>query len=1169
MPEQAAAGFAPSLLLLIAFGYLALLFTVAAWGDRSSALAQHPRLRAWVYSLALGVYCTTWTVYGAVGSAVHGGWSFLPIYLGPILVFLFGFGLLERLVLVARQQNIGSLSHLLSARFGRSQPLAALVALIALCAAVPYIALQFKAIADSIEVLAPPSPSQPTLAVDTALYVALTITLFAILFGTREAGASGHRRGLLLAVALESVVKLLALLVVAWLAWRLGSGEWPGVVDRVAADARWAPGNWFTTSFMTQTLLAACAIVCLPRQFHIAIVECAGSEDLRLARRVFIGYLLLVSLAVLPIAWWAGGQNLAGHPDHLVLSLPLQQGAPWAALLAFIGGLSAGTAMVIVASVAVSTMISNDLLMPMLMRIRRLRLTERHDLSAIVLACRRLAITLLALMAFAFYRLAPSGDGSLASYGLLAFSAVAQFAPALLAALYWRNASRSGVLLGMLSGFALWWYTLVLPQLTVSGWFDAQWLAAGPFGIGWLAPQALFGLSGPDPLTHGTLWSLAVNIAVLLLVSWRRHPVLAERLQASAYLDPYGLRSSLAQEVVPHVRQGDLVDLARRIVGQEAARAAYTPFFGRSLDDIDEQAPADRRLLQFTERLLAGAVGSGSARVMLTSLLRGSGLELGEVVSALDETSQALRFNRGLLQTTFEHMSQGISVVDAEMRLVAWNRRYAELFDYPEGMLRIGRPIAELIRYNAERGQLGPGDVEQQIERRLAHMRAGSAHRYLRERADGRVLEMRGEPLPDGGFVMSFNDITEFKRVEAALREANETLEDRVELRTHELSAALAAQQQARREAQAAQETRTRFIAAASHDLLQPLSAARLFLSALVDDRQLPSAARDTVQRTDQALAAAEEQLDGLIDLARLDAGVLKPELRDFAVQELFEALERQFQPIAQSRGLRLRVLPTRLRIHSDRKLMHRIVQNFVANALRYTRQGGAVLGARRRAGDVLIEVWDSGPGIPPEVEARMFRDFEQGGASPWGERGMGLGLAGCLRLARLMRQDLALRSRPGAGTVSSIRAPRVAGAEQGRSPAYSAESPVAAAGLSILVLDNEPTVVESLAQLLGRWGHRVHCAANGEQAATILRGRAPQLALLDQQLDDGETGLDLWQQWGRAGIAPPRAAMLSGERSREFLDLAARLQLPVLHKPIKPAALRALLASCAQELGA
>lgn len=1157
---------APWILLLVAAGYLAALFSIAAWGDRRSDLTQSPRWRGWIYSLSLGVYCTTWTVFGAVGTAINSGWAFWAIYLGPILLFLFGSGMLERLVLIARQQNIGSLSHLISARFGRSRPLAALVTVIALFAAVPYLALQFKAISASIDVLSPSVDRHgERLVADTALYVAVAMAAFAMVFGTREASATAQRRGLLVAVAAESLVKLLSLIAVALLALYLGEDAWTSAAARAAADPRWSLQQMGTLSFLTQVLLAACAIVCLPRQFHVGVVECMDPADIAKARRVFVGYMVLISACVVPVAWLAADLVGTGNPDNLLLRLPLENGHPGIALLAFVGGLSAGTAMVIVVSVALSTMISNDLLMPALMRIGALKLNQRQDLSAWVLGCRRFSIGLLAFLAFAFYRSGTTSE-SLASFGLLAFSAVAQFAPALLACLYWRNASARGVYFGLAGGFGMWIYTLLLPQLSLAGWFGGDWLSHGPFGLLPLAPQALLGVAGPDALTHGTLWSLLVNATLMVVASMRQRPHLSERLQATAYLDPYALRASAAEELVPHVHQRDLVDLAQRILGREPANAAFADFYARQNRRFEPAAPADRRVLQFTERLLGGAVGPGSARVMLTSALRGSGLELGEVVSVLDETSQALRFNRELLQTTFEHMSQGISVVDAQMRLVAWNHRYAQLFDYPEGMLFVGRPVADLIRHNAERGQLGPGDVEDHVTRRLAYMRAGSAHRYVRERGDGQVLEMRGEPLPGGGFVMSFNDITDFKKAELALRVANETLEDRVEQRTYELKRSLKAQQEAQQLAQSAQDTRTRFIASASHDLLQPLSAARLFLSTLREERALPADAGVLVERVDSSLSSAEEMLDGLIDLARLDAGVLTPDLQPMALGELFASMEQQYAQLALSRGLRLRIVPTRLTVLTDRKLLRRIVQNFMSNALRYTRSGGVLLGARRHGDEIRIEVWDTGPGIADAVRSRIFRDFERGpGASPWGERGLGLGLAGCLRLAKLMGASLDLRSRSERGSMFFVSAARANCSPPGVGMPAGAGQITPTAGLRVLVVDNEPAVLLATCGLLQRWGHQPESAANGAQALGLLGVHAFDLALVDHQLDAGENGIQLIEHWRESGCAPAALVMVSADRNESFLKAAAAARLPVLHKPVKPAALRALIASLRQ----
>ena len=365
--------------------------------------------------------------------------------------------------------------------------------------------------------------------------------------------------------------------------------------------------------------------------------------------------------------------------------------------------------------------------------------------------------------------------------------------------------------------------------------------------------------------------------------------------------------------------------------------------------------------------------------------------------------------------------------------------------------------------------------------------------------------------------------------------------------------------------AQAAQETRTRFIASASHDLLQPLSAARLFLSSLRSEPDLTPVANTLVDRVDSSLSAAEEMLDGLIDLARLDAGVLTAEMRPMALGELFASMEQQFGPIAKSRGLSLHIVPTRLWVLSDRKLLRRIVQNLVSNALRYTRSGGVVVGTRRRDDEVRIEVWDTGPGISDQARSRIFRDFERGpDASPWGERGLGLGLAGCLRLARLMGATLDLRSETDRGTLFFVTARRaLPSQEQGK---QSGSEPAAtASGLRVLVVDNEPDVLDATRGLLQRWGHQVETAGSGARALVLLLSGGFDLALVDHQLDAGENGIQLIADWRARGCAPAGLVMVSADRNEAFLKAAAAARLPVLHKPVKPAALRALMASLAR----
>jgi Na+/proline symporter/signal transduction histidine kinase/ActR/RegA family two-component response regulator len=1159
-------------LLLVALAYLGLLFGVAWLGDRRPLYPTYGWLRPIVYSLALAVYCTSWTFYGAVGSAVSGGYSYLPIYLGPALLFIVFGASFRRLVTVAQSRNVTSIADFIASRYGKSQPLAILVTLIALTAAVPYLALQFKAVAMGIDVLTGTVGRQsgPWLG-DTAFYVAMLLALFGIAFGTRAIDATEHHHGLMLAIALESIVKLVAFLAVGF--WALGLLKQPAALAAPHAALPLAPGSISILGFVTQTLLAFAAAVCLPRQFQVGVVECENVRDVRWARWAFPLYLAAFSALVVPIAL-AGVRSappLGVHPDSFVLWLPLSRGANGLALLAFLGGFSAATGMVIVASVALATMVSNELVMPALSRLALVGARSGGDLSRFVLWVRRATILMLAILAFGYYRLSADFP-NLASVGLLAFTAVAQFAPAIVAGLYFRGASRTGATVGLAAGYLVWIYTMFLPTLAGAGWLPSDWLSLGPAGIAWLRPHALLGFDGMDPTTHGALWSLGANIALFALVSVRWRASVEERRRARAFLAVEDTRPSVAAAALSgRVLVGDLLELVARVVGEDVAQRALEEYSAQTGRRLTPEAVADRGLILQLERLLAAALGATSARLVLTSALRGTGMELDEVAALLDETSQELRFNRGLLQTTMENVAQGISVIDAELRLVAWNRRYLELFPYPDGMVYVGCRVDDLIRYNAERGEWGPGDTEEHVGKRLGHLKRGTPYVFQRVRPNGTVVEMRGQPMPGGGFVTTYADVTEYKRAEHELRAATEQLEQRVAERTHALQQALDAQRSAKLEAEAANLSKTRFLAAASHDLLQPLNAARLFTSALRTQPALDPEAAQLAERVDTALRGAEELLDGLLDISRLDAGALRAELEEFPLGELFETLQEQFRPLAHARGLEFTVMPTAAWVRSDRRLLRRVLQNLVSNALRYTHSGGVLLGPRWHRGQLEIQVLDTGPGIAVQHQRAIFEEFQRlDHPSPWGEKGLGLGLSICERMARLLGHPLSLRSTPGRGSCFGVRVPRVA-VQATRPPrAALAGAPSLAADLGamrVLCLDNDHSILDGMRALLERWGLTVDMAASVDEAERTLTLNMPDVILADYHLHDRMEGLDALDHLrALANGCSPSGALITADGSDALADDARRRGYALLRKPLKPAALRALLASFAQK---
>ncbi|MGL6052420.1 MAG: hybrid sensor histidine kinase/response regulator, partial [Aeromonas salmonicida] len=522
------------------------------------------------------------------------------------------------------------------------------------------------------------------------------------------------------------------------------------------------------------------------------------------------------------------------------------------------------------------------------------------------------------------------------------------------------------------------------------------------------------------------------------------------------------------------------------------------------------------------------------------------------------------RFNRGLLQGAIEHMGQGISVVDRELKLVAWNRRYIELFHYPPGLIQMGRSIEEIIRYNAEQGLCGPGDIEAQVARRVAFMQRGSPHISARERPDGRVIEMQGNPMPAGGFVMTFTDITPFRDAERVLREANEHLEARVAERTHELSELNRQLLLVNQQVERANHSKSRFLAAVSHDLTQPLNAAKLFTSSLLE--MLPP--RDETARIarhiDDALGATEDLITDLLDISRLEAGKFKAKKLDFALHDVFDNLKAEFGVLAQAGGIQFSVVESKLAVYSDVRLLRRVLQNFLTNAFRYNPGGRVLLGCRRLGDKVRIEVWDNGPGIPLDKQEAIFDEFSRLDHSRTAkEQGLGLGLAIARGIALVLGHNLTLRSWPGAGSVFAITlnlATRPVATTQVAAPALRDSQ---LEGVRVLCIDNEGDILIAMHSLLGRWGCEVVCAQSQAQAEDLIAGGfLPQLVLSDYHLDDGKTGLQALHMLRLAHGNDIGGIIISADRKSELQAQIREHGYGYISKPVKPLKLRALMNS-------
>ena len=646
------------IILLVSFGYLGMLFALAYYGDKRADAGRSIISNPYVYTFSIAVYCTGWTFYGSVGRAAATGVGFLPIYLGPTLAATVWWLFLRKIIRLSKINHITSIADFISSRYGKSSEIGGLVTLISVVGIMPYIALQLKAISASFNVLFyyhRDKAGELSLGNDTALYVALILAVFSILFGTRHIDVTERHEGMVAAIAFESIVKLLAFSAAGvFVVFSLfdGPADLFGQVARMPEASGLmgmdpSPGgyaSWFALTFISMT-----AIIFLPRQFQVLVVENVNEEHVRTASWLFPLYLLLINVFVLPIAMAGIVLFQAGSidADMFVLALPLETGKEVLALFVFIGGLSAATGMVIVESIALSTMLCNNLLMPVLLRFK---LLHSDNMGRTLLSIRRWSIVLILFLGYLYFRLIGESY-ALVTMGLVSFTAAAQFAPSILLGIYWKGASRRGALAGLAGGFAVWIYTLLLPSFARSGWIPMSFIEPGPFGIPMLGPYHLLNLTGFDPITHAVFWSMLCNIGLLVCVSLFGRQKALEQLQAAMFVDVYKKRASDADDArLWHgkTRVSDLKGLVARMIGPKQADMAFNAYAEHHALELPNDALANESLVAFAERELARTVGAASARVMISSIIEGEALSIEGLMKILDETSQVIEYSHRL-----------------------------------------------------------------------------------------------------------------------------------------------------------------------------------------------------------------------------------------------------------------------------------------------------------------------------------------------------------------------------------------------------------------------------------------------------------------------------------------------------------------------------------------
>ena len=1163
------------LLVTVSIGYIGLLFLIAHLGGKHRNKFNEKQ-QAIIYALSLGVYCTSWGFLGTTAQAAHHSFTYISVYMAPIILLIIAWPFIQRIIKTSLQLKITSIADLLSARFGKSQSLAIIITLVALIGTMPYIALQLKAIVYSYKIL---QENQDLPIWQLGLIVSIILAWFTIIFGIRTIDITERHPGVMIAIAFESLVKLIGFLLVGlfvcYFVYDSPMDIWNLSKDQIDIEKQFEASNLI--GIFGMLIIVMSAFLCLPRQFQVMFVEIKDKKSSGIAR-------WLLPIYIMVFAFFAGPLGLAGNllygdslaADAYVLFLPAFNGQVWLSLFAFLGAVSAASSMVIVSTIALSTMLSNEIMFPLMFKLSHQRHHNFNHFQSQLLLIRKALVLLVIFLSYGLLLLSP--PDTLSSLGEVAFGAIAQIGPALFVAFYWRKATLAGVITGISSGFTIWTVFNLFPQL---GLYD----------------HPLIGSDLPKT-TVVTLIGLLVNIISLWLVSLLTRQSIREQMQ-SKYFYKDRKKTQWSFPTQPKVDIVELEFLVARFIGQEKASECFLQFqhahHGKNNKEFNEA------VLFHAENTLARVLGSASAKLVTSFATSGQGMAFDQVAQLVeDNSSQQLEFSRTVLQSAIENVSEGISVIDSELKLVAWNKQYLDIFNYPEDFIYIGCPVSQLIHFNISQQGYFVQDIEKQVEKRIQFIKNGSRHNSEYKLKNGKNIHIEGNPIPGGGFVMIFSDITKYRQTERVLKEENTDLESRVRFRTAELEAAnreLAQANyelaQAQAKAEQAHMKKSQYLKACSHDLLQPLSAARLFSSAVTLSSKVSQEEREQIKQIDNSLEIANSLLLDLNEIARIESGNISPNISPVAVKELFNMLTSEFNALTDEYQVEFHCKSSKLYIASDITLLARIVQNFISNAFRYahtshqTKKSKVLLGCRRQGNELSIQVFDNGPGIPTDKQHQVFEQFTQlNNTSFIGPKGLGLGLNIAQSLANILHHKLHLTSQEGHGCLFSINVP-IASAPTQKELVMPTAS-MSLQGVGVLCIDNEQAILDGMSELLNAWQCRVFTAIDVQQAKKVYAKHEDEIDILlvDYQLVESQVddliadntamhsqsshgglrseinGISLIKQLRSMSQYSLPAILITATTDEDLVVRAKQNNIAYLRKIIKPIALRSLMSS-------
>lgn len=977
-------------LFFFILGYLGILFAAAYYAERREKSGKSIVSNPYVYALSLAVYCTSWTFYGSVGKAATSGFSFLTIYLGPTLIASLWWVVLTKMISIAKRNRITTISDFIGSRYGNSIALSALVTIVAVIGITPYLGLQIKAIMSTFMILS--GERYGTLA--AGWFITLVLGVFAIIFGARKIDASERHEGLVFAIAFESIIKLAAFLMVGVLVtYRLFDG-FGDIFEKIKASdyaSLLFLGAGTSVSYQEWAallFLSMMAIMFLPRQFHVAVVENSDVSHVSKAMWLFPLYLFLINIFVMPVAF--GGLLLGyqqAEADSFVLTIPLAQGNQALTLFAFIGGFSAATSMVIVESLALSTMIMNNLFMPGIYKFNKMK-GFQVLLPWIIINLKR--ITILGCVFLGYIFAVSIGEFyTLVDMGLKSFEAVTIFAPSILFGLYWKKGNRNGAMAGIIAGFILWFYTLLMPALLKSGILDEKGIFVYLLQSEMLNPNALFSLKGLDKWSHSLFWGLLFNVGLYISVSLFTRQTEEEERQSLQFVDSYSPKL-LAFQGNYSVKQ--IEDILGQYIGKGEAREMVDTFLRRNnlaRDSISHQETI--RLRDEAERVLSGALGSAISTIIFEDKFTLTAQERGNISSSIQQMTETLRLSRQELaeanrnlaylkefsENIIESAPAGIVTVDSRLRIKYWNREMEAITNIEKRKVS-NRIITEIIPWISREMLAAPEQNEVVVQ-------ANSLQSFK--------INISPFKDPSGGFVVIVEDITEKKKMEQHLLQASKL-------------ASLG-----------------KLTAGISHEIGNPLAS----ISSLIQElKSLNTDPPDQHSFTGESLTTINTHIDRIARIVRSLGDFARTSSSEKVPSRISEVMDRTLNLVKYDKRFKnielttdIKEIPL-LRINPDK--MQQVFFNIILNAVDAMPEGGALHITAGTSGDTVeISFRDTGTGIDEGVLGRIFDPFfttKQHG------KGTGLGLSICYGIIREHEGTITAKSRAGEGTLITIRLP-------------------------------------------------------------------------------------------------------------------------------------------------